>query len=395
MNNTNDKHPDAPVLRKASRNRTLLAFLVSSTALFSAIGLTWPLTMGGYRSEGVIEFDNQELASSLANNTLPSVLRSVMSPSAMASRLTEVSSGYGGGSEIFATGNVEAIYQRISIGFRDGSQYQKPRLRIVYSGSGTPEETRFIKSFTSDVAKRLTYAANAIDGGNSSTAATHPVDQAHWLVDQIEEGLTNARTQTAQLMAYSRTENPKSAFRNVGHVRGPATPTVDSVHQTLESVDISSLRGVIKQLKNGNGPEDQNQLVRFDAESVASQPVGATPTTAALMLIALLSFVFGGVVALNIRPFEEPGFENVDDVTQQLGVPVIGTLQNAKPQVDDSESTMKSHWANQAVRICGTVLAAIAILGIGFWLTSLEVRTSFEESWFHGFARIVWKLSGA
>ena len=208
MTITNDNLPDTPVVRQASRNRTLLAFLITSIALFLAIGLTWPLTMGGYQSEGMIEFDNQELASLLANNALPSALKSVMNPDAMANRLAQVRSNTGSRSPIFEAGNIEEIHRRISIGFRDASQYQKSRLRIVYSGSGTADEVRFIRSFTSDVARRLDYAANSIPGQNSLATKTHPVDQAHWLVDQIEEGLTSARSQTAQLMAYSQATNP-------------------------------------------------------------------------------------------------------------------------------------------------------------------------------------------
>ena len=101
------------------------------------------------------------------------------------------------------------------------------------------------------------------------------------------------------------------------------------------------------------------------------------------------------MVALNIHPFEEPGFENVDDVTEKLGVPVIGTLENGQSLVENHETPWQTNWANQTVRICGTVIAVIAILGMVFWLTSSEVRTSFGESWFHGFARIVWNLAGA
>ena len=162
----------------------------------------------------------------------------------------------------------------------------------------------------------------------------------------------------------------------------------------MESVDVASLRGVINQFK-----QDQNQdymsLVRFDADSVTNQPLGATPDPASIMIAGLLSVVLGGVVALNIRPFVEQGFETVDDVTLQLGVPVVGALHGNESSVEEEETPQSTNWANRTVGICGTVLAAIAILGIGFWLTSAEVRDAMSESWFHGFARIVWKLSGA
>ena len=117
MTITNDNLPGTPVVRQASRNRTLLAFLITSIALFLAIGLTWPLTMGGYQSEGMIEFDNQELASLLANNALPSALKSVMNPDAMANRLAQVRSNTGSRSPIFEAGNIEEIHRRIALGF--------------------------------------------------------------------------------------------------------------------------------------------------------------------------------------------------------------------------------------------------------------------------------------
>jgi hypothetical protein len=74
---------------------------------------------------------------------------------------------------------------------------------------------------------------------------------------------------------------------------------------------------------------------------------------------------------------------------------VIGTVHNSEPSTEPEQPSVWTNWANRTVRVCGTILAAIAILGVGFWLTSTEVQDSMAEGWFHGFARIVWKLSGA
>ena len=125
MNNTNDYHADSPILRQASRNRCLLAFLVTSLAVFLSIGLTWPLTMRGYQTEGEIEFENQEIASSLIQNELPSVLKTVMHPNAMLNRLGE--------SAPQTEGELNRIYQRIGVGFRGQTDTHKPRLRVVFS----------------------------------------------------------------------------------------------------------------------------------------------------------------------------------------------------------------------------------------------------------------------
>ena len=395
MNNTHDYPQDAPVLREASRNRCLIAFLVTSLAAFLLIGLTWPLSMHGYQSEGMIEFENQQVASSLIKDALPSVLRSVMNPTAIMSRVDNIQSNSGRKCSLFDAANPEEILGRISIGFRDQSQARKPRLRIVLSGKGTADEARFIQSFASDVAMRLEHAANATLAVDSTNATDNPpIQQAEWLVDQIEEGLTSARTQTAQLMTYQHTPDQGTTFRKVGHISEPSTPNMDSLHQTLESVDVASLRGVIEQFKESES-QGNTGLVRFNADSVNNHPVGAVPDAASLMLAGLFSVVLGGVVAWNIHPFTDPGFETVDDVSRQLGVPVIGTLKGEQLSTEVDEKPLWNNWANRAVRINGTILAAIAILGIGFWLTSAEVRNSFGESWFHGFARIVWKLSGS
>ena len=358
------------------------------------MGLAWPLTMKGYRSEGLIEFENQEVASSLVNNELPAALRSVMSPTAMNSRLERIRSRTGGESNLPGAGNIDEVYRRISVGFRDGSPAQKPSLRIVLSGTGTADEARFIQAFASDLAARLEHAAHAFQVDGIGVTSSRPINQAHWLVDQIEEGLTSAKTQSAHLMAYSSAHDEGTTFRNVGHIKEQPTTNIDSLHQTLQSVDVSSLRGVIEQFQN-DAVEQNAGLVRFDAERVTNLPVGAVPDSASLMLAALASVILGGVVAWNIQPFADHGFENVEDVTQQLGVPVLGTLNVEQQKIDDAEKPFLNLWANRAVKLAGTVLAAIAILGIGFWLTSIEVRDSFGESWFHGFARIVWKLSGS
>ena len=391
MNTTNDYPQDAPVLRQASRKRSLIAFLVTSLAAFLMIGLTWPLTMKGYQSEGLIEFENQQVASTLVNNDLPTALRSALHPTAMRNRLEQM----GTDSSRLNAGNVEELHRRISVGFRDGSSTQKPSLRVVLVGKGTADEARFIESFVSDLAMRLEVAAVAITRADGTARTpSRPVYQAQWLVNQIEEGLTSAKTQTAHLMAHNSAHYGASTFRNVGHVKEQATTGMDSLHRTLESVDVSSLRGVIEQLEK-NGVQQSTGLVRFDANRIASRPVGAVPNAASLMLAGLVSMILGGVVAWNLQPFADQGFESVDDVANQLGVPVVGTLNVDPPAIVDVEQPLLNLWANRAVRLSGTVLAAIAILGVGFWLTSAEVRDSFGESWFHGFARIVWKLSGS
>jgi len=390
----NEYNPDAPVLRQASRNRGLLAFLITSSAVFMLISLWWPLSMRGYRSEGLIEFENQEVASMLVTNELPNILRSVMNPTAMSLRLEQNRLTSKGDSRLLNSGNLDEIYRRISVGFRDATQTQKPGIRVVLSGSGATDEAKFIRTFTTDIAARLDYASNSARDSESNVAMNHhPIDQAHWLVNQIEEGLTSARAQTAQLMTHAH-PNSGATFRAVGHVREISNPNIDSLHQTLESVDVASLRGVIQKFEE-NPKHGNAGLVRFDADSVANVPIGAVPSSASMILAGLLSIAIGGVVAWNIRPFAGQGFESVGDVTDRLGVPVIGTLR-AEPSVEiEDEPNLYATWANRAVRISGTVLAAIAILGVGFWLTSAEVRDLFGESWFHGFARIFWKLSGS
>lgn len=341
----------------------------------------------------MIEFDNQEVATVLVSNELPGILRSVMNPAAMSYRLEQAQTASSGDSQLLNSGDLDEIYRRISVGFRDATQTEKAGLRVVLSGSGADDEAKFIQSFTTDIAARLDYAANSVRNSNSTVASDHhPIDQAHWLVNQIEEGLASAKNQTAHLMAYGQPESG-SKFRAVGHVREIANPNMDSLHQTLSSVDVASLRGVIEKFKD-NQKYENTGLVRFNADSVTNVPVGAVPSPSSMMMAGLLALAFGGVVAWNIRPFAEHGFESVEDLTDQLGVPVIGTLRGESSIETEEETTVQSVWANQAVRISGTVLAAIAILGIGFWLTSVVVRDSFSESWFHGFARIVWKLSG-
>ncbi len=395
MIDNHEINSDAPVLRLASRRHRILAFFATSVAAFLLISLSWPLNMQGYRCEALIEFDSQVEGSALVETQLPSVLRTVMEPAAMSRRLDQLDSTVARSSRLLSPENIEAISRRVSVGFRDSMGSSAAQLRVVFAGTGQPDEAEFTRSLASEIAGRLAVAAEPDGDLGSSVAGRHRrLDQAHWLVDQIEEGVASAKNQTAELVQFSQSANHASAFKSVGHVRRINHPTIDSLHQTLESVDIHSLRGVINQMDESRTTSDVGP-VRFDPQRVDSRPVGAVPDSASLMLASLVSLFMGGVVAWNVRPFTETGFDNVDQVANQLGVPVVATLASDPSLTTPAATSVDPGWANRVFRGSGTVIVAITVLGAGFWLTSPAVRQSFGESMFHGFARIVWIFTGA
>lgn len=394
MIDNNEINTDAPVLRLASRKHRILAFLATSVAAFLLISLTWPLNMSGYRCEALIEFDSQARGSKLVKDQLPAVLKAAMDPISMSQRLERVKSTVPQTSRLLGSGNIEAISQRVSVGFRDKNSLRAAQLRVVFAGTGQPDEAEFTRSLGREIAGRLALAADPDRDTDANVAfQNNTLDQANWLVDQIEEGVASARNQTAELVEFAQSSDQASAFKNVGHVRKTNHPTIDNLHQTLESVDVGSLRGVINQIESNHkfvnaGP------IRFNPDLVTNRPVGAVPDFASLIMAGLVSLIIGGVVAWNVLPFAEMGFQNVDDVANQLGVPVVATLVSDPSRATDKPTSVEPGWANRVFRASSTIIVAIAVLAVGFWLISADVRESFGESVFHGFARIVWTFTG-
>jgi hypothetical protein len=393
MTDKNELNSDAPVLRQASRNHRTLVFVVTALATFLMICLLWPLNMNGYQCEALIEFENSEQGASLVKTELPTVLGNVLSTKSMAGHLESIEDTGSGLSPLLVTEDWDAISKRINIGYREGNTNRPPQLRIVLQGHGRAGEAEFVERLTAEIARQLALATErggTIATGANSTART--LERAGWLVDQIEEGLASARNQTAALATHAVSSDQESSFRNVSHVREIRRPEIDSLHQTLDSVDVASLRGVIHDIKTSQGIS--NGVVRFDAGNVSSHPVGAIPDAASLLLAGMLSLLVGGIIGLNALPFSDPGFRDADDVATHLGVPVVATLGSTSTQDTNKARNTEPGWANRVFRISGSFIAFVIVAGFSFWLTSDEVRQSFNESWFHGFARIVWNLTG-
>ena len=119
-------------------------------------------------------------------------------------------------------------------------------------------------------------------------------------------------------------------------------------------------------------------------------PVNGSPGLAGIFLIAFFSIGVGTIVAWNIEPFENRGFDKVESVAKKLGVPIVATIK-AKSGLGSGDSSVAStaNWSNRITTWSSLVLFGVFVVVAGFVLINSEVRESFFENPFYGFANIL------
>lgn len=142
----------------------------------------------------------------------------------------------------------------------------------------------------------------------------------------------------------------------------------------------------------------------FSIQSVRGKsavPVGAIPSWRELLFLTLASVVFATIVSLAYQPFAEQGFESVEQVGKKLNLPVIATLQSRNkfeditgPGIPAESVKAETPGSNQVVNICKWILFCSLMLTIGFCLVNANIRNSFMDGPFQGFAQIFWTLKG-
>jgi len=222
-----------------------------------------------------------------------------------------------------------------------------------------------------------------------------------WEVDQISDQIEQKRTELAELMQPAR--DKESPFQ-VASFRRP-----ESAVQPQPGVSVSGLRDAVDSLASiaseatlaaksaGQGPAFSIQSVR----STRERPVGAIPPKPHLWLLTLAACAIAGIVAASYQPFASRGFDDVDSVAQRLKTPVVASLDN-RHIADESTGSIAPNddaavdlpQANNMVKACEWILFAGLMLVIGFCLANADIRNSFMQNPFHGFARIVWVLRG-
>jgi sarcosine oxidase gamma subunit len=365
------------------------------------------LNFQGFRSEALIDLDGRgEVSrSQLVNGQLPPVVNQVLQRDTLISTLAQLEQADSLVSQFLTSGDLNRVSSRLSIGFRNATASRSAQLRVAFDGDGLPDELRFVESIAEQIAQHLAgtqidSATRPSDRNNVPAQLTtyQSLDRAKWLVDQIEEGISAAKDQTVQLVEQAPSVEPTSAMHNVSHVRVVSGRDVNSLHQTLDSVDLASLKGVIGQIQQAPAHKNAADLT---VTGLATKPIGAIPPTGSILLLTMMSLLAGSVIAWNIHPFSEPGFQNADEVADRLGVPIVAMLPASRQTVDHSatsctanEPSHQTNWANQMVGLASAIVTALGVLLGGFWLLYPTVREGFADSVWHGLARIVWIFVG-
>lgn len=384
--------PNTYIARFELRER-VYAFLVTSAALFVIFCFLWPLSVTGFRSvskihvlPGTEAISQEQLETMLGEavlmetegNGLPSIIEQV----AANGRLN--------------SGQLEFLEQlSISDGIKFGviNRNQEYELSVVYDGQGSEDEQSMVNELCSRVANRLAIQSQQVA---SNRVPLKNLEQADWIAQQIANDLSVVKDGLKQ---YSTgTQLPKASGATPFH-QASSTKVVSSapedLKQTIDSIDVQSLRTVLKDLKDQvSGQERTSAAIGDGAGLVITSltpaktiPLRGVPGLGALLVMVALSGIVGTVVAGHFQPFAERGFADVEAIGKSLGIPVIAKL---KSQAQASSKNSKvMHWANRTVKVSGLVLFGMFVVVSGFILTNLEVRDAFFENPFFGLAKMI------
>lgn len=217
-----------------------------------------------------------------------------------------------------------------------------------------------------------------------------------WEVDQLNEQIQRKQTELASMGG----QDAASPFRVASFRKPPESVSgsgaISGLRDAVDQLASVASEATLAARSSGSGPA-------FSIQSVTSneaQPVGAVPSRPHLWLLMLAACGIAGIVCASYHPFAARGFEDVDSVARRLKIPVIASLDN-RHVGDESTGAMipaedpgELPQANNMVRACEWILFAGLMLVIGFCLANADIRDSFMQNPFHGFARIAWVLRG-
>ena len=223
-----------------------------------------------------------------------------------------------------------------------------------------------------------------------------------WEVDVINEKIEQKQAELAALSVPKSNQSSPfrvASFRKQPSVSGSAggTGVVSGLRESVDQLASLASEATLVAKSSGRGPA-------FSVESVFSKeakPVGAIPPKPHLWLLMLAACGIAGIVVASYQPFASKGFEDVDSVSRKLKIPVVASLDNSH-LADEStgalapagDTATELPQANNMVKACEWILFAGLMLVIGFCLANADIRDSFMQNPFYGFARIMWVLRG-
>ena len=394
------------------------AFVLTSSAVFLLVCLVWPFTVTDYQSIIDIPFvgagsfgDRSELASRIGE-----MVRAETGGEQFESIVDQIEAAGKLHSKTIEFRDYVALRDALHVGVQDNDG--RLRLRLSYEGQGGDDEQELVKILAARISERLSGSVSVAempvsDSGSPvvmSADQRQRFDEAKWLVSQIELDLDRV-TKRLDAMSMQAEELPSSGdktaaragrshFRLSSSSRVVSSPATD-LRDTIAAIDVASLKRFLVELENamstsaGNlrrsaQPSQVESCQKVGACRCKIIPVNGSPGLAGIFLIAFFSIGVGTIVAWNIEPFENRGFDKVESVAKKLGVPIVATIK-AKSGLGSGDSSVAStaNWSNRITTWSSLVLFGVFVVVAGFVLINSEVRESFFENPFYGFANIL------
>ena len=398
MSNESAKIPESEILAREQIRQRMFAFVITACTCFVGLMLVWPISVRGFSSNTriLVAIGDSEAAQRESHRLLSESIRQQTSSDNLMQLIDRVRVETGLYNNELADPNLDSLRQSMSIKFSPTQSKDRVQLDFAYRGNGTADERAMVKLLANELTQSL--STSMLRTGNDEAIVTGEANQS--LGEQINEleGLV-AKIDSDLAMVRELVQRDSSPFQNASHA-STAHVSLEQLNQTISSIDIESVRRGLSELKSNSRRRDL--FARGSQTAVPcrikTDPIGGIPSLTNFIWIGMFAVVAGSFVAVNYRPFDGRGFENVSQVAAILKIPVLTALpKKIEPVSFGNENSARSptiHWANQVVAFAKLLLLGLVVLTIGFCLVNESVRTAFLHNPLHGFARMAWMFSG-
>lgn len=377
--------PLIPILHDAPNDRTKrlrrwMAFATTAFTSFLILSFLWPLSVTNFRSLTVINASTHPaLVDDTALEVLVSSVKLESTPERIDTLISQTAETTPIRSDAFEYRDFEAITKAIHVGV-ERHQDGTTKFVLSYDGAGLSDEQQFLALLTQRIGKRLTSASLSAEGQIVTTLPAEKLDRAVWIANQIERDLEEVA---------NRVQNGSSSFHLASSNQAGDPPS--RLAASIKSIETNSLKTILSDLRGNTENGKASPLISIHQMSdVSTDAVGSSPGWYASIALILISMGVATVISMNFDPAGERGFESIDNLAQQIGLPIVATL----PESEDHQKITQRRWANQVVEISTLTLLALLIVVIGFMLIDTTVRESFFYHPYDGLARIVRIFAG-
>ncbi len=385
---------ETDVIKRVLRRKRWQSFAVVSLATFLLASMIWPLATRGYRSRAAIDIDVAKYPAAVDQfkSVLDEVIHRNLSENALKRVISDVRSKMPG-KVIDKLAALDSIRPMIEISMTPRGENGLYGLDLQYSGRGTAAESHLLNVLTTNVARD--FLANPLASIGTGTKRANEAATQELLItaNTLKQNADQAIAGLERTMFQTRSTNGAntSPFMTASSEKRYSNSADSDPAQDLQLLrdSVEELASMVEQSNNQHSTTNGAIFSVREVRSKSMQPIGCDPKWPNLILLGLLSSLFGAAVAFNFRPFEQKGFESVASIPSKLGIPIAATL-NSRLSAKDPEDAPASHWANTVVSFSELFLFAATLIVLGFCFINTEIREAFSDNLFHGFSRIFW-----